>query len=179
MTDLVLLLALLGGPAYGYSLKKTAGLIFGSGAIHNNLIYPTLKKFERNGWVEQTAVPGSRGQQRKQYRITRAGRKYLLGEIRTFGGRQAGDEGAFLLRIAMFDVLSPRQRRGVIAARRSFLAERSAELSQLRGATPPESFRMVALGRVLNRIADELRWIEEIESREEIHRGGSHAAGQV
>jgi hypothetical protein len=62
MTDLVLLSALLGGPAYGYALKRTAGLIFGNGVLHNNVVYPLLKKFVASGWVEQTTVPGDRGQ---------------------------------------------------------------------------------------------------------------------
>ena len=89
---------MLQGPAYGYSLKKTAGLIFGNTAMHNNIIYPALKKFTRNGWVEQATVQGDRGQQRKQYRITVAGRKYLFEQLGMFGDREAGEEGAFLRR---------------------------------------------------------------------------------
>ena len=65
MNDLVLLAAMLAGPAYGYALKRTAGLIFGAGAMHNNVIYPALKKFVHNGWVSQLSVPGDRGHQRK------------------------------------------------------------------------------------------------------------------
>src|SRR5580693_5706533 len=102
MTDLVLLTALLSGPAYGYALKRTAGLIFGSGVLHNNVVYPLLKKFVESGWVEQSSVPGDRGQQRKQYRITAAGRKYLLERIANFGEREACDDGAFLFRVALF-----------------------------------------------------------------------------
>jgi len=79
MNELVLLAALLKGPAYGYALKKTAGLIFGSKALHSNLVYPSLKKFVKNGWVEQTnKTQGERGQERKQYRITAAGTQHLL-----------------------------------------------------------------------------------------------------
>src|SRR6516162_9816350 len=91
MYDLVLLTALLGGPAYGYALKKTAGLIFGDGELHNNVIYPSLKKFVRNGWVGQSSVPGDRGQQRKQYRITAFGRRYLLEQVGKFGDHEGGD----------------------------------------------------------------------------------------
>src|ERR1700721_7627 len=114
MNDLVILTALLGGPAYGYALKKTAGLIFGNGALHNNVIYPSLKKFVQNGWVEQSRGPGDRGQQRKQYRSTAAGKKYLLGQIGTLDQHEAGDEGAFLLRVALFDVLPQGKRKGII-----------------------------------------------------------------
>jgi DNA-binding PadR family transcriptional regulator len=172
MKDLVLLTALLRGPAYGYALKKTAGLIFGSGSIHNNVVYPALKRFVRNGWVEQTTVPGDRGQERKQYQITAAGRQHLLQQIGTFGEEEARDEGAFLLRLALFDLLPVNQREAIISARKSFLTMRSKELSELRDAAPPGSFPNLALTRVQNRVKDELRWICQLENEE----GGSNAS---
>jgi DNA-binding PadR family transcriptional regulator len=172
MNDLVLLAALLGGPAYGYALKKTAGLIFGNGQLHNNVIYPSLRKFVQNGWVEQSSVPGDRGQQRKQYRISAAGKKYLLEQVGTLDQHQASDEGAFLLRLALFDVLPQTKREAIISTRKSFLTARTAELSQLREAAQPGSFGVVALDRVRHRVRDELRWIRQIESELETNTGG-------
>jgi len=171
MNDLVLLAALVRGPAYGYSLKKTAGLIFGNSAMHNNIIYPALKKFMRNGWVEQATVPGDRGQQRKQYRITVAGRKYLFEQLGIFEDREAGEEGAFLIRVAFFDVLPKRKREAIVTARKSFLNSRSVELSELRKATRPRSFGAVALERVQNIVTDELRWIQQLEGKLETTKG--------
>jgi DNA-binding PadR family transcriptional regulator len=171
MTDLVLLTALLGGPAYGYALKRTAGLIFGSGLLHNNVVYPLLKKFVESGWVEQSSVPGDRGQQRKQYRITAAGRKYLLEQIANFGEREACDDGAFLFRVALFDLL-PEQKRGeIIAARKAFLAARIKELSELEETGRPRPFGAVVLERVQALVNDELGWIAKLEQprRREAH----------
>jgi DNA-binding PadR family transcriptional regulator len=165
MTDLVLLTALLGGPAYGYALKRTAGLIFGGGVLHNNLVYPLLKKFVESGWVEQSSVPGDRGQQRKQYRITAAGRKYLLEQIAIFGEREASNDGAFLFRVAMFDLLPNERRREIIAARKSFLAGRLKELCKLDKAGKPKSFPAVALSRVQAQATDELNWITTLEQK--------------
>jgi DNA-binding PadR family transcriptional regulator len=171
MNDLVLLAAMLGGPAYGYALKRTAGLIFGSSALHNNVVYPSLKKFMRNGWVEQSSVPGDRGQQRKQYRITAAGRKYLLEQLATFGEREAADDGAFLFRVALFDALPKAKREAIIAARKSFLASRATELSDLREIGKPSSFGSVALDRVQALVEDELRWIGRLEHELETKKG--------
>lgn len=165
MTDLVLLTALLGGPAYGYALKQTAGLIFGSGVVHNNVVYPLLKKFVKNGWVEQSIVPGDRGQERKQYRITEGGRKYLLQQVANFGERDAGNGGAFLLRVALFDVLPREKREQIIAARKSLLVARLKELSELEEAGKPRSFGAVALARTRACVEDELRWIESLHRR--------------
>ena len=171
MNDLVLLTALLAGPAYGYALKKTAGLIFGSGALHNNVVYPFFQRSIRHGWVEQKIVAGDRGQQRKQYRITPAGRKYLIEQVSRLPETEAADEGAFLLRVALFDVISARNRQAIVAARKSFLVARAAELAQLREGTDASSFGMVALERVRERVSGELEWIGRIESE----TGGSNA----
>jgi DNA-binding PadR family transcriptional regulator len=172
MNDLILLAALMGGPAYGYALKKTAGLIFGHAALHNNIVYPSLQRFVRQGWVDLTIVPGDRGQRRKQYRITAAGKQHLRNELTAFSEQQAGDEMAFLLRVAFFDGLSPKPRARIIAARKSFLAARAAELVQLQGLARPRSFSRVAVERVQQRIGDELRWIRRIEHKLEGKTGG-------
>jgi DNA-binding PadR family transcriptional regulator len=170
MNDLVLLTALLGGPAYGYALKQTAGLIFGNSALHNNVVYPSLKRFVQQGWVEQSSVPGNRGQQRKQYRITPAGKKYLFEQIAIFGEREAADDGAFLFRVAMFDALPKGKREEITAARKSFLNTRMEQLSELRKTGKPRSFSAVALDRVQSVVEDELRWIEKIETAEQPER---------
>lgn len=165
MTDLVLLTALLGGPAYGYALKQTAGLIFGGGVVHNNLVYPLLKRFVKSGWVEQSIVPGNRGQERKQYRITEAGRKYLIEQIAAFSDREVANDGAFLLRVALFDLLPKEKREDMIAARKSFLRARVEEFSELRKSGKPRSFGAVALERTEAVVQGELQWIESLQRR--------------
>src|SRR5258708_11314362 len=163
MTDLVLLSALLGGPAYGYALKRTAGLIFGNGVLHNNIVYPLLKKFVESGWVEQSTIQGDRGQQRKQYRITVAGKKYLLEQLATLGERDASNDGAFLFRVAMFDLLSEEKRKEIVAARKAFLTTRVKELSELEKTGRARSFGAVVLERYQALVKDELEWIEKFE----------------
>jgi DNA-binding PadR family transcriptional regulator len=165
MNDLVLLTALLRGPAYGYALKQTAGLIFGSGVAHNNVVYPLLKKFVKSDWVAQSIVPGNRGQERKQYRITEAGRKYLIEQIANFGDREAANDGAFLLRVALFDLVPKTKREEMIAARKSFLLSRVEELSALRKSGRPRSFGAVALERAEAVVQGELQWIESLQRR--------------
>ena len=163
MTDLIVLAALMRGPAYGYRLKRTAGLIFGSASIHPNVVYPMLKKFARRGWVAQRSAPGERGQTRKQYRITAAGTKHLVEQLQVFGERDAADDGAFLLRVAFFDALPTPARTAIITARESFLKARSAQLSQLWAETRPGSFAAVALGRVRAQVQNDLRWLRKVE----------------
>jgi DNA-binding PadR family transcriptional regulator len=180
MTDLVLLTALLGGPAYGYALKRTAGLIFGRGTLHNNIVYPLLKKFVESGWVEQSTVPGDRGQQRKQYRITEMGRKYLLEQIAEFGEREASNDGAFLFRVAMFDFLPEEKRKEILTVRKAHLAVRLKDLYLLEKTGKAKSFSGVVLERILNLVRDEIQWITrelELPKRRERHANGRVRAG--
>jgi DNA-binding PadR family transcriptional regulator len=163
MTDLVLLTALLPGPAYGYALKRTAGLIFGRGVLHNNLVYPLLKRFVEAGWVEQSSVPGDRGQERKLYQITAGGRKHLLQQIAAFGEREASNDDAFLFRVAMFDLLPEEKRKEIIAARKAYLDVRVSELAELEKTGKPASFPGLVLKRVQAAALDELDWIARIE----------------
>jgi DNA-binding PadR family transcriptional regulator len=163
MTDLVLLTALLGGPAYGYALKRTAGLIFGNGVLHNNIVYPLLKRFVESGWVEPTTIQGDRGPQRKQYGITAAGKKYLLEQLANFGERDAANDGAFLFRVAMFDLLPKAKRKEIVAARKAFLTTRVQELSELGKTGRARSFSAVVLERYQALVKEELDWISELE----------------
>src|SRR5262245_56367293 len=165
MTELVILAALLQSPAYGYALKKTAGLIFGSRALHPNIVYPLLKKFVQNGWVEQSSAPGERGQTRKQYRITAAGKKYLLQELSTFDKHNASDEAGFPFRVGFFDALPKQKRQEMLAARKGFLNTRSKDLSRLSEQANANSFNGMALQRVQSQVRDELRWIRKLEEQ--------------
>ena len=171
MTELVILAALLRSPAYGYALKETAGLIFGSRALHPNVVYPLLKKFMTNGWVEQSETPGERGQTRKQYRITAAGRKYLFEQLATFTEQDAADDGAILFRVAFFDILPKETREAILSARKSFLQSRVSQLAELRTQTDPKSFGGVTLDRVLSVVRDELRWIDSLENQVQSNKG--------
>jgi DNA-binding PadR family transcriptional regulator len=173
MNELVLLAALLRTPAYGYALKETAGLIFGSRAMHPNVVYPSLKKFVQEGWVEQSEKPGERGQTRKLYRITATGTKYLLERLATFTKLDAADDGAFLFRVAFFDALPKERRRDILALRKSFLQSRFAQFSELRTVTPSKSFPGLALARVQSLVQDELRWIGKLEAQVQSNKGDS------
>ncbi|HVH88333.1 MAG TPA: PadR family transcriptional regulator [Terriglobales bacterium] len=171
MNDLVILAALLRAPAYGYSLKKTAGLIFGNRVMHPNIVYPLLKKFVQNGWVEQSSVPGQRGQTRKQYRITPVGRKHLLEQLAIFTQQDASDDGAFLFRVAFFDALPKQRCLEILDARRLFLDSRAVELTELSQQAQAKSFGAVALDRVRALVHEELRWLRKLQDRIESSKG--------
>jgi DNA-binding PadR family transcriptional regulator len=121
--------------------------------------------------VEQASTPGDRGQTRKQYRITAAGRKYLFEQLGTFGKEEASDDGAFLFRVALFDALPKQNRQAILTARKLFLTTRSEQLEELREENQPRSFGGIALDRVQTLVEDELRWIHKPEGQLQSDKG--------
>ncbi len=131
MNDLLLLSTLLEGPKHGYALKKQVGLITGQGEMHNNLVYPLLKRFVRNGWVSCRETAGQRGQTRELYAITAKGRRELAERIAQFSPRSAASAESFSLRVGLFEILEPAARARILDEREKWLAARSTTLKNL------------------------------------------------
>jgi DNA-binding PadR family transcriptional regulator len=131
MNDLLLLSMMLANPKYGYQLKREAGWILGQQALHNNLVYPAMRRFLQEGWVTKKAVPGERGQTRQQYVLTAEGRRYLFERLNEFGEADASSESSFHLRVGLFPALKPETREAVLALRENYLQSRDQRLADL------------------------------------------------
>src|SRR5580704_16248511 len=105
MNDLILLAALLKGPQHGYALKKLAGLLFGQDEMHNNLVYPLLRRFMENSWVVKRTTDGQRGQKRDLYALTFKGKLELLRRLSRFTEKEASSDNEFRLRVGLFSLL--------------------------------------------------------------------------
>src|SRR5271170_7424107 len=105
MNDLIILGLLFDGPKHGYQLKREAGFLLGQGDMHNNLIYPMLKRFTTEGWVKKKTVPGERGQNRQQYALTAQGKRELIRWVTDYSEDEARSDRAFHTRVGMFELL--------------------------------------------------------------------------
>jgi DNA-binding PadR family transcriptional regulator len=131
MRDLLLLALLLEGPKYGYQLKREAGWMMGQQALHNNIVYPLLRRFLQEGWVRRKAVPGQRGQTRQQYALTDKGRRTLMERLNRFGEADAASEQAFRLRLGLFLFLESGVQERVFGLREKHLERRDGVLAAL------------------------------------------------
>lgn len=131
MNDLLLLALLLGGPKYGYRLKREAGWMMGQEALHNNIVYPLLRRFLQEGWVRKRAVPGQRGQTRQQYSLTDQGRRTLMERLKQFGEADAASEPAFRLRLGLFPFLESEVQGTIFGLREKYLERRDGVLAAL------------------------------------------------
>lgn len=161
MIDLIILANLVDGPKHGYALKKQAGVLFAHSELHNNLVYPLLRRFTSQGWVTRKSAPGERGQTRQQYALTAAGRRALLERLNAFDEKQAQAEEEFLLRVGLFELLEPAARQRILDARQQLLARREQHFVQLQ-----EVDLGVYGGEVVEflrrHVKDELAWLRHL-----------------
>jgi DNA-binding PadR family transcriptional regulator len=171
MNDLIILAMLVDGPKHGYQLKREAGFILGHGAMHNNLVYPLLRRFTSEGWVNKKSVPGERGQTRLQYAITALGRRELVARLSEFGESDASSFASFITRVGMFEVLEAPVRARILKQREKCLQEREEKLAGLRKSMDLGLYGGEVVRYLIEQIHSELGWIRRL------HRLGNASAG--
>ena len=165
MNDLLLLATLLAGPQHGYALKKRIGLMTGHGQMHNNLVYPLLKRFVVQGWVSCRTVPGERGQTRERYALTAKGKQELQRRLREFSAKDAASEDAFHLRVGLFAFLDADARDSILASREEWLQRRGNILANLATAMDLGEWGGVVVAHLRSRIQAELQWTAELRGK--------------
>jgi DNA-binding PadR family transcriptional regulator len=162
MNDLLLLAALLEGPKHGYALKKHAGLIAGQADMHNNLVYPALRKFVERGWVTKKKAAGERGQTRQVYALTQAGQQWIVGRICDFGEGAAASADEFHLRVGLFPILTIVAREEILEKRKAYLLGRTRRFVLLRRQMQLGRYGMQVVRFMVRQWEAELVWIEQL-----------------
>ena len=159
MNDLLILAMLLPGPKYGYQLKREAGWIFGQESLHNNIVYPTLRRFLEQEWVSKKAVPGERGQTRQQYALTAAGRRSLFERLSLFSEDDASSDEAFSLRVGLFPALKADIREAILDKREAFLRQRDQKLETMLARMDVGKFGGEVVGHLRKQTEADLEWV--------------------
>jgi DNA-binding PadR family transcriptional regulator len=162
MNDLLLLAALLAGPQHGYALKKQVGLITGQRAMHNNLVYPLLRRFVENAWVSKRASAGQRGQTREVYALTAKGKQELLRRLADYPESEVASENAFRFRVGLFGVLDPQTRGTILATREQFLALREQRLARISATVDAGAWGTEVVRFFRKQIRAERAWIASL-----------------
>jgi DNA-binding PadR family transcriptional regulator len=165
MNDLLLLSTLLDGPMHGYALKKQIALITGHTEMHNNLVYPLLKRFVANGWVSQRESSGERGQTRETYALTAKGRQEIRGKLTDFSPKSASSGEAFSLRVGLFGVLEPTTRSRILDERDKWLAQRIVRLTSLAAGVQLGEWGGEVVKFLLAQHVAEQKWISRLRKR--------------
>ena len=174
MTDLMILAMLLPGPKHGYQLKREAGIILGHDVLHNNLVYPLLRRFMNNKWVSSKTVPGQRGQTRHQYSLTALGRRELLARLSSFTEQDARSADAFRLRVGLFWLLQPEIRERIMEAREKALRARMAHMTNVQDNFSLDRYAGEVTTHMQAEAESELNWIAHLRRLEKSRKDDSH-----
>src|SRR5579872_1841797 len=178
MNDLIILALLFGGPKHGYQLKQEAGFVLGQGEMHNNLVYPLLRRFTADGWVTKKTMPGERGQTRQQYAITATGRRELITRLSNFGASDAASWPAFITRVGMFEVLEEPVRASILKTRASYLQAREHKLTELQQRMDLGTYGGEVVRNLIEQIHSELAWIRRLHRLAASAKSSHHKIGR-
>lgn len=165
MNDLILLALLLEGPQHGYALKKKVGLITGHGEMHNNLVYPLLKRFVEQGWVHQRSADGERGQTRELYALTAKGKKELIRTLGEFAEKAAGSGEAFRFRVSLFPLLDAATQASILDRREDWLTQREENLRRIETETGARGWSGEVVEFTKSEIRAERKWVQRLRKR--------------
>ena len=162
MNDLVVLAILLAGPKHGYQLKQEAGYVLGQETLHNNIVYPLLRRFTAEGWVTKRVVPGERGQKRHQYALTVLGRKTLTQKLSEYTESDARSPQGFLTRVGLFQILTPEVRQKILDGRTVHLEKAAEHLAGIHEHFSLDTYARESTRFLQKQVEIELNWIRNL-----------------
>jgi DNA-binding PadR family transcriptional regulator len=174
MNDLILLAALLDRPQHGWALKKLAGFLSGSGEMHNNLVYPLMKRFVAQGWARRRSEPGERGQTRAVYSLMPRGKRELMRRLNEFGEKEAASGAEFRVRVGLFALIDSPVRERILSERDRWLGGRKEHFEKVRNGLA--AMRATEWGRevvefLLEEVHQERSWIISLAKKS---KAGAH-----
>lgn len=165
MNDLILMAMLLDGPQHGYALKKKVGLITGHREMHNNLVYPLLKRFVGRAWVHRRSADGQRGQTRELYALTPKGKLEFVRRLSDFDEKAAASGEAFRFRVSLFPLVDPAMQVTILDRREQWLTKRHENLLRIEDATGPRGWSAEVLDFTKGEIRAERKWVARLRTR--------------
>ena len=147
--------------------------------MHNNLVYPLLRRFTSQGWVRKKAVPGKRGQTRQQYALTTKGRGQLIERLTEYSDQDARSPYAFSARVGMFELLRPETRLAILAKREMQVQAREKRLAILKANLNVGTYGGEVVRFFSEQAQAELAWIARLrrmqknKARDEHHSAAS------
>ena len=161
--EILILRRLRGGPAHGYELRKrveeTTGFV-----LHNNSLYPALRRFEEAGAVTKAAEPQEGRPPRLVYTLTEVGQELLHHMLADLPAEQAGDETEFLARLGQFSEINSAERASVLAARTRAVRDQLAHYQAMHtlSAGLGHPWGALVTAELIRRHEQELAWLAEL-----------------
>jgi DNA-binding PadR family transcriptional regulator len=161
--DVLILRFLMRAPAHGYELRKHVEANTGF-VLHNNSLYPALRRFDEAGAVIKRAEPQEGRPPRHVYQITDTGLELLHDMLAELPADLAGDESEFLCRLSLFALLEPPERIAVLDARDAAVRRRWEHLQKLNERAQAERWGGLVTDELIRRCEAERAWLAELRA---------------
>ena len=169
----ILILRHLGArPSHGYELRKRVEATTGF-TLHNNSLYPALRRFEEAGAVTKTAEPQEGRPPRHIYTLTSLGHELLHDMLAELPPEQAADDTEFLARLGQFSLLTPPERLAVLDVRDQALRRRLHHYGVMYERSRDEPWGQLVTGELIRRTEQELAWLAELRTRAAVADGAA------
>ena len=143
MLELAILGLLKERSMHGYQLsKRLTDSLGGFWRVSYGSLYPSLKRLERQGAVEQIFDKQEVGRRKNVYRITEMGEALFRELLEESGPESSGEDNRFRVRMAFFKYLSPETRIRLLERRRAFLEERLSTIQASLATTSGDMYTM-------------------------------------
>ena len=182
--ELAILGVLAQTPQHGYELRKRLISVLGLfSTISYGALYPALKSLvERGLLVEQDEVGTGKYPKRARitYALTEAGLAHF-NELVADSGPGAWDDDTFAVRMSLFGQTEVNTRIHILQGRRSRVEERLANLQTnlSKGRERLDSYTLELQQHGLDALEREVRWLNELISREQSQGAASSGNTQV
>lgn len=136
MLELAILGLLKERSMHGYQLsKRLTDTLGGFWRVSYGSLYPSLRRLEKDGAVEQVFDEQEVGRRKNVYRITEKGEQVFLQLLEDAGHDTSTEDNRFRVRLAFFKYLAPDTRIRLLERRRVFLEERLSTIQTSLAAT--------------------------------------------
>ena len=167
MLELAILGLLKERSMHGYQLsKRLTDSLGGFWRVSYGSLYPTLKRLERQGAVEQVFDQQEVARRKNVYRITDAGRDAVPKAARGGGSDTAGEDNRFRVRLAFFKYLAPESRIRVLERRRAFLEERLDTITSSLATTTGDTYTLSLIQHGRETTEQDIAWLNGLIAAE-------------
>ena len=176
MLELAILGLLKERSMHGYQLsKRLTDSLGGFWRVSYGSLYPTLKRLERQGAVEQVFDSQEVGRRKNVYRITESGERVFRELLEEAGPDATGEDNRFRVRMAFFKYLSPETRIRLLERRRAFLEERLSTIAASSATTGGDTYTMSLMQHGRESTEQDIAWLNGLITAE--RRGAEADAG--
>lgn len=167
MLELAILGLLKERSMHGYQLsKRLTDSLGGFWRVSYGSLYPTLKRLERQGAVEQVFDQQEVARRKNVYRITDAGETLFRQLLEEAGSDTAGEDNRFRVRLAFFKYLAPESRIRVLERRRAFLEERLDTITSSLATTTGDTYTMSLIQHGRETTEQDIAWLNGLIAAE-------------